>query len=291
MDLQETKALLSRYGIAPIRSLGQNFLVDGPAQQRILEELGCQQEDLVLEIGPGAGVLSGQLAGKCAHLMLVEIDRHLIPLLQARFEGDRTVTVLHEDAMALDYQTLVPRWREALTDGHAPIRVVSNLPYYITTPMISKLITEIPECSRFVFTLQKEAADRIMAPTGSAGYGVLSVLAQHLYTMQTVAELQASCFHPQPGVDSVVLSMAPNLHGRYTSKEIRDFEKFIKASFGQRRKTLANALAGAWHLPGGKESVGQALQAVGLPATARAQELSPDLFRAVYLLLKKESST
>ena len=288
LNLKETKDLLSRYRIHPTKSLGQNFLIDEPMQSRILEEIDLCTTDLVIEIGPGAGVLSGAIAGRCAKLILVEIDRQLIPLLEERFAEDGNTVIMNADALEVDYRELVRRNLEGLPP-ETKVKVVSNLPYYITTPLITRLICEIPECDRFVFTLQEEAAARIMSQPDTSDYCVLSVLSQYLYDLTVAAHIPASCFYPQPNVESVVMRMQSIPGARLTSKEIRDFEKFIKAAYGQRRKTLSNSLASSYHLAGGKESVENALAIEGLSKAARAQELSPEVFRSVYLRLKGSS--
>ncbi|MHB8963693.1 MAG: 16S rRNA (adenine(1518)-N(6)/adenine(1519)-N(6))-dimethyltransferase RsmA [Saccharofermentanales bacterium] len=285
MNLKETKDLLSRYKINPAKSLGQNFLTDESVQSRILDEIGLIATDLVIEIGPGAGVLSGAIAGRCTRLILIEIDRQLIPLLEERFAGDVNIVIVHADALEVDYHELVRRNLAGLPP-ETKVKVVSNLPYYITTPLITRLICEIPECERLVFTLQEEAAARIMSQPDTSDYCVLSVLSQYLYKLSIAAHIPASCFYPQPNVESVVMRMQSIPGISITSKEIHDFEKFIKAAYGQRRKTLSNSLASSYHLAGGKESVENALAIIGLNKAARAQELTPSAFRSIYLHLK-----
>ncbi|MHB1453139.1 MAG: 16S rRNA (adenine(1518)-N(6)/adenine(1519)-N(6))-dimethyltransferase RsmA [Saccharofermentanales bacterium] len=284
MNLKQTKDLLAKFNINPAKSLGQNFLIDESVQQKILDEIDLCATDLIIEVGPGAGVLSEGLSGKCARLVLIEIDKHLIPLLEERFADDADTVILHADALEVDYRALVRRSLDELPTG-TRVKILSNLPYYITTPLITRLICEIPECERLVFTLQAEAAARIMSRPDTSDYCVLSVLSQYLYELTISAVIPATCFHPQPNVESVVMCMKSIPDINLSSREIHDFEKFIKASFGQRRKTLPNSLASSYHLPGGKETVEEALINEGMSKAARAQELSPAIFRSIYLRL------
>ena len=234
MNRQETMSLLERHDIIPTRSLGQNFLTDDRVVERICAIAGLGPEDLVIEIGPGIGGLTRELARRAGRVIAVEIDRHVLPALNdVLAEAGGQSTVIHADALETNLSELTAGWQ-------GPVKVVANLPYYITTPLIIKILTEIPECSRLVFMIQKEAAARITARPGSKQYGPLAVLAACFGETKKELTVPADAFYPRPGVDSCIIRIIS-----LQKMQIDDwlgFRGFLECCFAQRRRLLANSL-------------------------------------------------
>ena len=271
---QETIAVLNRYKFAFQKKFGQNFLIDTHVLERIIDEAGITPDDFVLEIGPGIGTMTQYLACAAREVVAVEIDKVLIPIL----EGDTlkafdNVTVINEDILKVDINKLVEE-----KNGGRPIKVVANLPYYITTPIIMGLFeSEVPLDSITVM-VQKEVADRMQVGPGTKDYGALSLAVQYYAEPYIVANVPPNCFIPRPAVGSAVIRLT-----RYQEKPVKVNDasfmfKIIRASFNQRRKTLQNGLYNSSELRIPKEKTVAALEEMGLTPTIRGEKLSLEEF-------------
>ncbi|MDW7657659.1 MAG: 16S rRNA (adenine(1518)-N(6)/adenine(1519)-N(6))-dimethyltransferase RsmA, partial [Bacillota bacterium] len=198
MNRHETENLLRQFNIRPTHSLGQNFLVDEWVGQHIIQVAGPEHTDQVIEIGPGLGALTRELATAAGRIVAIEIDRHLIPVLEQVLTSYENCLVLNQDALKTDLAVLAEAWQ-------GPTLVIANLPYYITTPIIEKILCELPECRRLVFTVQKEAADRLLTGPGSKAYGPTAILlALHGAAIRGLT-VPPAAFWPRPHIDSAVL--------------------------------------------------------------------------------------
>jgi 16S rRNA (adenine1518-N6/adenine1519-N6)-dimethyltransferase len=280
MNIEQTKFYIGKYRLSLSKSLGQNFLINEEKLDRIISCAEITEEDLVIEIGPGIGTLSLKIAEKCGRLVLIEIDPQLIPPLKEIIGDDPKVEILHQDALTLDFDDLC---RKEMVENPKlnTVKVVANLPYNITTPMITKLLLSLPRCERMVFTIQKEAADRIVSITRRKEYGILSVLSQFFSSAEICDSIQPDCFLPQPTVISCIITMKRH-EGIPARKEyIAFFYKVVQASFNQRRKTLMNSLGGSGLILGGKTTLEEMLKSEGISLQCRAEELSYLQFAAI----------
>ena len=277
---QNTIAVLQKYNFVFQKKFGQNFLIDSHVLEKIVDAARITDEDCVLEIGPGIGTMTQYLAESAREVVAVEIDRALIPILQDTLSGYDNVTVLNEDIMKVDVGRIV---RER-NQGN-PIKVVANLPYYITTPIVMSLLENHVPLQSITVMVQREVADRMQVGPGTKDYGALSLAVQYYTKPEIVAHVPANCFMPRPSVDSAVIRLT-----RYQEPpvEVQD-EKYlfalIRASFNQRRKTLANGLANGMGIP--REQVTAALEEMGLAATTRGEALTLEQFARLSNLLKK----
>ncbi|MBD5526994.1 MAG: 16S rRNA (adenine(1518)-N(6)/adenine(1519)-N(6))-dimethyltransferase RsmA [Lachnospiraceae bacterium] len=277
---QNTIAVLQKYNFVFRKKFGQNFLIDSHVLEKIVDAARITDEDCVLEIGPGIGTMTQYLAESAREVVAVEIDRALIPILQDTLSGYDNVTVLNEDIMKVDVGRIV---RER-NQGN-PIKVVANLPYYITTPIVMSLLENHVPLQSITVMVQREVADRMQVGPGTKDYGALSLAVQYYTKPEIVAHVPANCFMPRPSVDSAVIRLT-----RYQEPpvEVQD-EKYlfalIRASFNQRRKTLANGLANGMGIP--REQVTAALEEMGLAATTRGEALTLEQFARLSNLLKK----
>jgi 16S rRNA (adenine1518-N6/adenine1519-N6)-dimethyltransferase len=276
----DTKNTLKKFNLRPMKSLGQNFLTDGRILKGIAEAAGLGQNDLVLEIGPGLGSLTAELAGTAGMVVAVEIDRHLIPALKENLKEYSNISLINGDILQLDVEAALASAVEARGDGFKPasLKIVANLPYYITTPVIMKLLESGIKAKTMVFMVQKEVADRMRAKPGGKDYGALTVAVQYYSRPSAVMEVPPHSFIPQPEVDSTVIRLdlyeAPPV-------ELRDpalFFRVVKAAFGQRRKTLVNSLnnTGAFGLD--KERLKGLLAGMGIDENRRGETLSLEQF-------------
>ena len=254
---------LRDFGIRPDRELGQNFLIDSNLLDVIGREARLSAEDVVLEVGGGLGVLSEYLAARVAHVHVIELDDRLRSALLDAIEPHPNATLHMADAVKLDYAALDP----------APTKVVANLPYGVAATVILQTIEQLAAVGVWVGMVQREVGERFAAAPGSAAYGVPSVLAQLACEVRVLRPVSRRVFHPVPNVDSVLLGLTR--HGPAPPRELR---RLVQAGFAHRRKALAGSLA----LAGGREQrerVREALVAMGLPADARAESLSPARWR------------
>jgi len=276
----ELKSVIEKHGFSFSKSLGQNFLIDKNVLDEIVLGSGVDKNSCALEIGPGAGVLTRELAQAAESVVAVEIDKSLMPLLDYTLGEFDNVTVVCEDVLKVDLKKLIDE-----RFGEKPVHVVANLPYYITTPIIMKFLEgEIPVKSLTVM-VQKEVADRMAAPPGGKDYGALSAAVQFYTVPQIITKAEPHCFMPQPKVASVVIHL--DVQDKPTV-EVQDKEKMfaiIKSAFGQRRKTLLNALSKSPYINIGKNSVQSALEEMGLDINVRGEKLSLEQFARLSDLL------
>ena len=270
---QETIAVLQRYGFNFQKKYGQNFLIDTHVLDKIIGAAQIGPDDFVLEIGPGIGTMTQYLAEAAREVIAVEIDTKLIPILQDTLKEYDNVTVLNEDILKVDIRKIAEE-----KNGGKPIKVVANLPYYITTPIIMGLFeSEVPLDSITVM-VQKEVADRMQVGPGTKDYGALSLAVQYYAEPYIVANVPPNCFIPRPAVGSAVIRLT-----RYQEKPVKVNDasfmfKIIRASFNQRRKTLQNGLYNSSELRIPKEKTVAALEEMGLAPTIRGEKLSLEEF-------------
>lgn len=277
----ELKSVISKHGFSFSKSLGQNFLIDGNVLEKIVEGSGVDKTVAALEIGPGAGVLTRELAKRSKKTVAVEIDKMLIPLLNETLSDFDNVRVINEDFMKLDLKKL---FKEEL-EGEETV-VVANLPYYITTPVIMKLLEAECNIKSITVMVQKEVADRMAASPGTKEYGALSVAVQFYSEPKIIAKAEPSCFVPQPKVASSVVKMEISKQPRACVTDKKMFFKIVKSAFGQRRKTLVNALSKSPYIALEKERIISALKEMGLDENIRGERLSLEEFARLSNLLE-----
>ncbi len=280
-----TMAVLKKYNFSFQKKYGQNFLIDTNILERIISESEITKDDCVLEIGPGIGTMTQYLAESAKRVVAVEIDRSLIPILEDTLSGYDNVTVINDDILKVDIKKLCDEYNDS-----RPIKVVANLPYYITTPIIMGLFESHVPLKSITIMVQKEVADRIQQKPGSKDYGALSLAVQYYAKPEIVAEVSPNCFIPKPNVSSAVIRLT-----RYENPPIEvDDEHFmfslIRASFNQRRKTLANGLANGG-LGLDRETVNSMLEKMGLSLTVRGEALTLEQFAKLSNLLGKKGNS
>ncbi|MCL6633179.1 MAG: 16S rRNA (adenine(1518)-N(6)/adenine(1519)-N(6))-dimethyltransferase RsmA [Alicyclobacillus herbarius] len=261
----DLKRFLARYGFTLKKGLGQNFLIDGRVLNAIVEAADIAETDGVLEIGPGAGVLTQRLAARAKRVVAVEKDQALRPLLAESLAEFPHVRVLFADVLEVDLAGL---WSE-FTDC-ARVHVVANLPYYVTTPILFHILESDVNVSNILVMVQKEVADRLAAPPGGKAYGALSVMVQYRAEVERVVTVSPSSFLPPPGVDSVVvrLTCRPPV---CPAKRLADLQSVVRAAFATRRKTLANALSGGLGLS--RDDARELLESAGIQPDRRGETL------------------
>ena len=278
---QNTIEILQKYGFSFQKKFGQNFLIDTHVLDKIIRAANITKDDMVLEIGPGIGTMTQYLCESARKVVAVEIDKNLIPILENdTLKEYDNVRVINEDILKLDINKLV----EEENDGK-PIKVVANLPYYITTPIIMGLFESHVPIESITIMVQKEVADRMQVGPGTKDYGALSLAVQYYAEPEIVTFVPANCFMPRPNVGSAVIRLT-----RYDNPpvDVKD-EKFmfalIRASFNQRRKTLVNGLTNASNLKVTKEQILGALEEMNLSATIRGEALTLEQFATLANLL------
>lgn len=281
--VQNTVAVLQKYNFVFQKKFGQNFLIDSHVLEKIVDAARITREDCVLEIGPGIGTMTQYLAESAREVVAVEIDRALIPILQDTLSAYDNVTVLNEDIMKVDVRQIVRERNQG-----KPIKVVANLPYYITTPIVMSLLENHVPVQSITIMVQKEVADRMQVGPGTKDYGALSLAVQYYARPEVVARVPANCFMPRPSVDSTVIRLTRYREPPVEVQDEKHLFALIRASFNQRRKTLANGLANGLGIS--REKVTAALEEMGLPATVRGEALTLEQFAGLSNLLKKNSS-
>ncbi len=269
----ETIAVLQKYHFNFQKKFGQNFLIDPHVLDKIIDSAGITKEDCVLEIGPGIGTMTQYLAEAAREVVAVEIDKKLIPILEDTLSAYDNVTVINEDILKVDIAVLVQE-----RNGGKPIKVVANLPYYITTPIIMGLFESHVPLKSITIMVQKEVADRMQVGPGSKEYGALSLAVQYYAKPEIVANVPPNCFMPRPNVASAVICLT-----RYEKPpvEVQDEHRMfaiIRASFNQRRKTLANSLSNEQKLHVIREDVTAALERMGVNPLIRGEALTLEQF-------------
>ena len=268
----------SKYGLRPAKSLGQNFIKDRNVLERIVEGAGVGPDDMVLEIGPGLGVLTAELADAAACVTAVEIDGRLIPVLEETLAGRDNVRVINGDILKTDIGQLIKESREKdLFSGN--VHIVGNLPYYITTPIIMKLLEDDVPADSITVMMQKEVADRIRSAPGSRTYGAISAAVQYYCRVSKITDVPKEAFVPRPKVESTVLRLEPLKEDRIKAKDDKMYLRCVKAGFAQRRKTLLNSLASAGGMD--KETVKKVLEAAGVDPGRRAETLTVEEFARI----------
>lgn len=282
---QNTIAVLQKYGFNFQKRFGQNFLIDTGVLEKIISAADIGKEDCVLEIGPGIGTMTQYLAEAAREVVAVEIDKELIPILGDTLSAYDNVTVIHEDILKLDINGIV-----RARNGGNPIKVVANIPYYITTPIIMGLFEQNVPLKSITIMVQKEVADRMQVGPGTKDYGALSLAVQYYARPKIVANVPPNCFIPRPGVGSAVIRLTRHEKPPVQVEDEKFMFALIRAAFNQRRKTLVNSLNNAPGLKMTKEQVGEALEKMGLSATVRGEALTLEQFARLSDLLQSSGN-
>ena len=272
-DPKKTIEVIQKYQFAFQKRFGQNFLIDTHVLEKIIAAAGVTEDDCVLEIGPGIGTMTQYLAEHARSVVAVEIDKNLIPILEDTLSGYDNVRVINEDVLKLDLKKLADE-----ENNGKPVKVVANLPYYITTPIIMGLFESRVPLKSITIMVQKEVADRMQVGPGTKDYGALSLAVQYYAKPEIVANVPPNCFIPRPNVGSAVIRLTRYEEPPVKVKDEKKMFSLIRASFNQRRKTLVNGLGNAG-LPGiTKESASAALEQMGLSPTVRGEALTLEQF-------------
>lgn len=276
-----TIEVLQKYKFNFQKKFGQNFLIDTHVLDKIIRESGVTKDDLVIEIGPGIGTMTQYLCESAREVVAIEIDKNLIPILQDTLSAYDNVTVINEDVLKVDIKKLAEE-----KNGGKPVKVVANLPYYITTPIIMGLFESHVPIDSITIMVQKEVADRMQEGPGSKEYGALSLAVQYYAKPEIVANVPPNCFMPRPNVGSAVIRLTCHEKPPVEVKDEKLMFNIIRASFNQRRKTLVNGLGNAAFLPVTKDQVAEALEKMNLSPTIRGEALSLEQFAELSNLLK-----
>lgn len=277
---RNTIEILQKYNFNFQKKFGQNFLIDTSVLDRIIAAAEITKEDCVLEIGPGIGTMTQYLAENAREVAAVEIDRNLIPILEETLSEYDNVTVINDDILKVDINKIV----EEKNEGR-PVKVVANLPYYITTPIIMGLFEKHVPLKSITIMVQKEVADRMQVGPGTKDYGALSLAVQYYAKPELVANVPPNCFIPRPNVGSAVIRLTRYEEPPVRVKDEKKMFSLIRASFNQRRKTLLNGLGNASELGLSKERVAAALEEMGLSPTVRGEALTLEQFAQLSNLL------
>ncbi len=278
-----TIEVLQKHKFTIQKKFGQNFLIDSHVLERITDAAQLNSQDCVIEIGPGLGAMTQYLAKSAGRVIAVEIDRALIPILEETLSGLSNVEILNADIMKVDLRRLIEE-----KNGGRPVKVVANLPYYITTPIIMRLLEEKLPLQSITIMVQKEVAQRMQAGPGSKDYGALSLAVQFYAKAQIVANVPPNCFIPRPNVDSSVIRLTLYEEPPVSAQDEKRMFSIIRASFNQRRKMLINSLHNAPELAADKEAVRTALLSMGISEKARGEELTLTQFARLSDLLGKD---
>ena len=284
----ETLKIISRYDFGFRKKFGQNFLVDEGVIVRALQAAQVGKEDVIIEIGPGIGTLTQYLSDSAHHVISIEIDKKLIPILEETLSGCENVDVINQDVLKVDLNAIAQQYHAGLPGGSGtagpagcdgshflhPLKIVANLPYYITTPILMNLFRSHVPAQSITVMVQKEVADRMSAQPGGKDYGSLSVAVQYYSSPRIVEEVPPSSFIPHPKVTSAVVTMDLYEEPPVRARDEALFDAIVRAAFEQRRKTLVNALSSSAAVPYGKEQITDALNQLGLSSSIRGEKLS-----------------
>ena len=268
-----TKEVINKYSFAFQKKFGQNFLIDSNVLESIIRGAEITKDDFVLEIGPGIGTMTQYLCEAARQVVAVEIDKMLIPILEDTLSEYDNVEVINQDVLKVDIKSLA----EEKNNGK-PIKVVANLPYYITTPIIMGLFESGVPIDSITIMVQKEVADRMQTGPGSKDYGALSLAVQYYATAKVILNVSATCFMPRPNVDSAVIKLTRHKEPTVNVADEKLMFKIIRASFNQRRKTLVNGLKNSPELSFSKEQIVKAIEKIGKPETIRGEALTLEEF-------------
>ena len=275
-----TIEVLQRHNFTIQKKFGQNFLIDPRVLEKIIRAAAITEEDWVLEIGPGIGTMTQYLAEQAGEVTAVEIDRCLIPILEETLSAYSNVTIINADILKMDLKELA----EEKAKGR-PVKVVANLPYYITTPIVMGLFESHMPLKSVTVMVQKEVADRMQAGPGSKDYGALSLAVQYYARPEIAANVPPNCFLPRPNVGSAVIRLLRHESAPVKVRDEKKMFRIIRAAFNQRRKTLANSLGNAPDLGISKERAASALEELQLAPAVRGEALSLEQFAALSDLL------
>ena len=277
---KNTIEVIQKYQFAFQKKFGQNFLIDPHVLDKIIGAAGVTKEDMVLEIGPGIGTMTQYLAEAAREVVAVEIDNNLIPILKETLAEYDNVTVINEDILKVDIKKLAEEH-----NGGRPIKVVANLPYYITTPIIMGLFESNVPIDNITVMVQKEVADRMQVGPGSKDYGALSLAVQYYAEPYLAANVPPNCFMPRPNVGSAVIRLTRYAEPAVKAKDEKLMFALIRASFNQRRKTLQNGLNNSQELSFTKEQIAEAIEKMGLSPSVRGEALTLEQFAKLSDLL------
>jgi len=273
----KTKEVLRKYGFHFQKKFGQNFLLDSHVLEKIIAAADIGRDDFVIEIGPGIGTLTQYLSYYAGNVAAVEIDKNLIPILEDTLQDWDNVEIISGDIMKMDLRKLIDE-----RSGGRKVKFVANLPYYITTPILMRLLEEKLPVSSITVMVQKEVAERMQAGPGSKDYGALSAAVQYYSEPGIAANVPANCFIPRPNVGSAVINL--RIKPEEERVKVNDEElmfHLIKAAFGQRRKTMLNALKNDKRIPYNKEQILEAMISCGLPENIRGEALALEQYAAL----------
>ena len=280
---QKTIEVIQKNEFAFQKRFGQNFLVDARVLDKIIQSAGVTKEDCVLEVGPGIGTMTQALSEAARQVVAVEIDDHLIPILQETLKECPNVKVIHGDILKTDVKAIADEYNEG-----CPLHVIANLPYYITTPIIMGLFESGVPLKSITIMVQKEVADRMKAEPGTKDYGALSLAVQYYAEPYLVANVPPNCFIPRPNVGSAVIRLTRHEQPPVQVADEKLMFRLIRAAFNQRRKTLANSLNNSPELFFPKEQIQEAIAALDVSPSVRGEALSLEQFAQLANLLSKK---
>ena len=272
-NFKNTQEIIKKHNFSIQKKYGQNFLIDEHVLNKIIAAAELTEDDYVIEIGPGIGTMTERMAPECRHVTAIEIDKELIPILSETLSGFDNVDIINEDVLKVDLNKLI-----AERNDNKPVKVVANLPYYITTPIIMSLLENKIPIDTITVMVQKEVADRMMVGPGTKDYGALSLAVQYYAKPYIVANVPMNCFIPRPNVASAVIRLTCHKEPPVTVKDEKLMFNLIRASFNQRRKTLINGISNFSGLSYTKEQVAMALNSIGLNENIRGEALDLEKF-------------
>lgn len=279
---RKTREILNKYGLTAKKKFGQNFLIDDNILDEISTSACINDDELIIEIGPGLGNLTSYLLKKSRYVLLVEIDNNMIEILNDRFKENTNYSLINEDILKVDLDEKISKIEEELSFSFKKVKVVANLPYYITTPILFKLLQDSKRVNEIVVMVQKEVADRMVASPKSKDYGILSVMIKYLADAKIIIKVPKEAFIPSPNVTSSVIKLVKNK--KYECDDEEKLFELIHHAFAQRRKKMINSLESSKFLNLDKEKIKDAFNKVNLNENVRAEELSIEEF----ILLSKE---
>lgn len=272
-NFKNTQEIIKKHNFSIQKKYGQNFLIDEHVLNKIIAAAELTEDDYVIEIGPGIGTMTERMAPECRHVTAIEIYKELIPILSETLSGFDNVDIINEDVLKVDLNKLI-----AERNDNKPVKVVANLPYYITTPIIMSLLENKIPIDTITVMVQKEVADRMMVGPGTKDYGALSLAVQYYAKPYIVANVPMNCFIPRPNVASAVIRLTCHKEPPVTVKDEKLMFNLIRASFNQRRKTLINGISNFSGLSFTKEQVAMALNSIGLSENIRGEALDLEKF-------------
>jgi 16S rRNA (adenine1518-N6/adenine1519-N6)-dimethyltransferase len=277
-----TRRILSENEIKPLQSLGQNFLIDGNILDKIVEAAELTEEDQVIEIGPGLGSLTQSIADICSKVIAIEVDERLVRVLKDLFLGYHNLEIIHGDVLKEDLKAL-------MASSGGAWKVVANLPYYITSPVLSKLLEAKSDIDRIVVMVQREVALRMLAKPGNKDYGAFTLFVQYHCDLSIVHNVPSTAFYPRPDVSSSVVLLEVLKTPRVHVDDEDLLFRIIRASFGKRRKIISNALSNTPYLAFDKDFILRVLKEAGIDSKARAEDLTLEEFALISQIARLRS--